>query len=285
VDLELGGRTVVITGGSGGIGHGLVIGFAREGANVVSASRDVATGEKLAARAREQHCPGEVLAVATDVTDTASVAAMLDRAHERFGAVDVLVNNAGGVARHCAFEDLDEQTRRWELALNVDGVVNCTLAVAADMLSRGKGSVVNISSNSSLLGEAAHNIVHYGAAKGFVNSFTKSLAWEWGPQGCARQHHRPRLDRPASQRRDRGRQLLEPARFRGHARRHAGGARGRLAAQHEPSAHQAARSPGGHRQSRDVPGLGRGGLHHGTTDLGERRRLHAVTAPIQGNRR
>jgi NAD(P)-dependent dehydrogenase (short-subunit alcohol dehydrogenase family) len=183
VDLELGGRTVVITGGSGGIGHGLVIGFAREGANVVSASRDVATGEKLAARAREQHCPGEVLAVATDVTDTASVAAMLDRAHERFGAVDVLVNNAGGVARHCAFEDLDEQTRRWELALNVDGVVNCTLAVAADMLSRGKGSVVNISSNSSLLGEAAHNIVHYGAAKGFVNSFTKSLAWEWGPKG------------------------------------------------------------------------------------------------------
>ena len=183
MDLELGGRTVVITGGSGGIGHGLVIGFAREGANVVSASRDVATGEKLAARAREQHCQGEVLAVATDVTDTASVAAMLDRAHERFGAVDVLVNNAGGVARHCAFEDLDEQTRRWELALNVDGVVNCTLAVAADMLSRGKGSVVNISSNSSLLGEAAHNIVHYGAAKGFVNSFTKSLAWEWGPKG------------------------------------------------------------------------------------------------------
>lgn len=183
MDLGLGGRTVIITGGSGGIGHGLVIGFAREGANVVSASRDVATGEKLAARARERRCAGEVLAVATDVTDTASVTAMLAQARARFGPVDVLVNNAGGVARHCAFEELDDATRRWELALNVDGVVNCTLAVAPDMLSQGAGSVINISSNSSLLGEAAHNIVHYGAAKGFVNSFTKSLAWEWGPKG------------------------------------------------------------------------------------------------------
>jgi NAD(P)-dependent dehydrogenase (short-subunit alcohol dehydrogenase family) len=183
MDLGLGGRTVVITGGSGGIGHGLVIGFAREGANVVSASRDVATGEKLAARAREQRCAGEVLALATDITDAASVAGMLAQARARYGPVDVLVNNAGGVARHCAFEELDDATRRWELALNVDGVVNCTLAVAPDMLSRGAGSVINISSNSSLLGEAAHNIVHYGAAKGFVNSFTKSLAWEWGPKG------------------------------------------------------------------------------------------------------
>jgi NAD(P)-dependent dehydrogenase (short-subunit alcohol dehydrogenase family) len=183
MDLGLGGRTVIITGGSGGIGHGLVIAFAREGANVVSASRDVATGEKLAARAREQRCAGEVLPVATDVTDTTSVAAMLAQTRTRFGPVDVLINNAGGVARNCAFEELDDATRRWELALNVDGVVNCTLAAAPDMLSRGGGSVINISSNSSLLGEAAHNIVHYGAAKGFVNSLTKSLAWEWGPKG------------------------------------------------------------------------------------------------------
>jgi len=102
VDLGLEGRTVIITGGSGGIGHGLVIGFAREGANVVSASRDVAPGAKLAARAREQGCPGTVLPVATDVTDPSSVTAMLARAHEHFGPVDVLVNNAGGVARHCA---------------------------------------------------------------------------------------------------------------------------------------------------------------------------------------
>lgn len=183
MDLGLTGRTVVVTGGSGGIGHGLVVEFAREGANVVSASRDAATGEKLAQRAREQGCSGGVLPVATDVTSRASVAAMIARAHERFGPVDVLVNNAGGVKRNCAFEDLDEESRRWEIALNIDGVVNCTLAAAADMLARGKGSVVNISSNSSLLGEAAQQVVHYGSTKGFVNSFSKALAYEWGPKG------------------------------------------------------------------------------------------------------
>jgi NAD(P)-dependent dehydrogenase (short-subunit alcohol dehydrogenase family) len=51
------------------------------------------------------------------------------------------------------------------------------------MLSRGKGAIINISSNSGLLGEAAQQVVHYGAAKGFVNSFSKALAYEWGPKG------------------------------------------------------------------------------------------------------
>jgi NAD(P)-dependent dehydrogenase (short-subunit alcohol dehydrogenase family) len=183
MDLGLRNKTVIITGGSGGIGQGLVVEFAREGANVVSASRDVVMGEKLAHQAREQGCPGTVMPISTDVTSRASVDAMVKQARERFGPVDVLVNNAGGVKRNCAFEDLDEETRRWELALNIDGVVNCTLAVSKDMLSRGQGSVVNISSNSSLLGEAAQQVVHYGSTKGFVNSFSKTLAYEWGPRG------------------------------------------------------------------------------------------------------
>jgi NAD(P)-dependent dehydrogenase (short-subunit alcohol dehydrogenase family) len=183
VDLGLNGKVVVVTGGSGGIGQGLLLAFAREGANVISASRDEATGRRIARLAEEQHLAGAIIPVATDVTSRASVNAMLAVAHERFGPVDVLVNNAGGVWRQTAFEDLDDETRRWELALNIDGVVNTTLAVAPDLLSRGKSSVINISSNSSLLGEAALSVVHYGSTKGFVNSFTKTLAWEWGPKG------------------------------------------------------------------------------------------------------
>jgi len=183
MDLGLTGKTVIVTGGSGAIGQGLVLEFAREGANVVSASRDMQAGATLVARAREQRCAGTVLPVATDVTDRASVAAMVAQARAHFGPVDVLVNNAGGVKRNCAFEDLDDEARRWELALNIDGVVNCTLAVSADMLGRARGSVINISSNSSLLGEAAQQVVHYGATKGFVNSLSKSLAYEWGPRG------------------------------------------------------------------------------------------------------
>jgi NAD(P)-dependent dehydrogenase (short-subunit alcohol dehydrogenase family) len=183
MDLELQGKTAIITGGSGGIGRGLVLEFAREGVNVISASRDLATGEQLAAQARDESLPGRVMAVATDVTDRASVDEAVARAHEAFGPVDILVNNAGGVAHPSEFEALDAEARRWEIALNVDGVVNCCQAVARDMLSRGSGSIINISSNSSLLGEAAASIVHYGGVKGFVNSFSKGLAWEWADKG------------------------------------------------------------------------------------------------------
>ena len=183
MDLGLSGKTAIITGGSGGIGRGLVLEFAREGCNVVSASRDEATGRKLAEEARQMGLAGRVLAVKTDVTRRDSVDAMVAAARREFGPVDILVNNAGGVAHPSEFEKFDEEGRRWEIALNIDGVVNCCQAVAEDMLGRGHGSIVNISSNSSLLGEAAANIVHYGGVKGFVNSFSKALAWEWAKKG------------------------------------------------------------------------------------------------------
>ena len=183
MDLGLNGKTVVVTGGSGGIGRGLVLEFAREGCNVISASRDEEIGRKLVEEARRQEVTGSILPVKTDVTNRASVDAMVAIANGRFGPVDVLVNNAGGVHHPAPFEEFDTEGRRWEIALNIDGVVNCTQAVAKDMLSRGKGSIVNISSNSSLLGEAASHVVHYGATKGFVNSFTKGLAWEWAKKG------------------------------------------------------------------------------------------------------
>ncbi len=183
MELGLAGKVAVITGGSGGIGRGLVLEFAREGINVISASRDVETGKKLTEEALRQRLSGRVLPIGTDVGDRASVDAMVVQCNEEFGPVDILVNNAGGVARLAAFEELDEEARRWEVSLNIDGVVNCCQAVANDMLGRGKGAVINISSNSSLLGEAAMNVVHYGGMKGFVNSFSKSLAFEWAKRG------------------------------------------------------------------------------------------------------
>jgi NAD(P)-dependent dehydrogenase (short-subunit alcohol dehydrogenase family) len=183
MDLGLAGKTAIITGGSGGIGRGLVLEFAREGCNVISASRDDETGRRIAEDALAMGLPGRVLPVKTDVTKRDSVDAMVATARREFGPVDVLVNNAGGVAHPSEFEKFDEESRRWEIALNIDGVVNCCQAVADDMLGRKHGSIINISSNSSLLGEAAANIVHYGGVKGFVNSFSKALAWEWAKKG------------------------------------------------------------------------------------------------------
>jgi NAD(P)-dependent dehydrogenase (short-subunit alcohol dehydrogenase family) len=183
MDLGLAGKTVIVTGGSGGIGRGLLMEFAREGCNVINASRDMTIGKQIEENAKTEGLKGAILSVKTDVTDRKSVDAMVAVAHEKFGLVDVLVNNAGGVANQGPFEDLSQETRDWERALNVDGVIHCTQAVAHDMLSRSTGSVINISSNSGLLGEASQQIVHYGAVKGFVNSFSKSLAYEWGPRG------------------------------------------------------------------------------------------------------
>ena len=180
MDLELAGRTVLVTGASGGIGRGLVQVFTAEGANVVLASRDEAKSREVAASSAG---PGDTLVVRSDVTDHESVAALLARTKERFGPVDVLVNNAGGVAHPRPLTEKPIEEMRWEIDLNVWGVLHCTLAAGRDMLERGNGAIVNITSNSALTGEAGNFVANYAGTKGYVMSFSKALAYEWGPRG------------------------------------------------------------------------------------------------------
>jgi NAD(P)-dependent dehydrogenase (short-subunit alcohol dehydrogenase family) len=183
VELGLKGKTAVVTGGSGVIGQGLVLEFAREGVNVVSASRDMVKGAELMKRGEELDLPGKILAVATDVTNRASIDQMMTRCHEAFGPVDILVNNAGGAHHPTPFEELDDATFKWDLALNAEAVVYCCQAAGRDMLARNSGAIVNISSNGALLSEAANNLVSYGSSKGYVNVLTKALAGEWAKRG------------------------------------------------------------------------------------------------------
>jgi len=180
MDLGLGGKTAVITGASGGIGRGLVHEFVAEGVNVVLASRDEAQCKDVAASSPG---PGGTLVVATDVTDRASVEALAERAQAEFGPVEVLVNNAGGVAYPRPFLEKPQEELEWELDLNIWGVVNCTRVFGGAMVERGKGSIVNITSNSALVGEAGVQVAHYGGTKGYVMSFSKALATEWGATG------------------------------------------------------------------------------------------------------
>jgi NAD(P)-dependent dehydrogenase (short-subunit alcohol dehydrogenase family) len=181
MDLGLAGKTVVVTGGSGGIGRGLVLEFAREGANVVIATRDATKGQEVAdACAR---LAGRAALVPTDVTQKASVEAMTAEAERRFGPIDVLVNNAGGVAYPRSFLDKPLDEAEWEVALNVWGVFHCTRVVGAGMVARKRGAIVNITSNSALVPAAGNLVATYAGAKGFVMSFSKALAYEWGSLG------------------------------------------------------------------------------------------------------
>ena len=181
MELGLAGRSVIVTGGSGGIGRGLVLAFAEEGANVALASRDAAQSQQVADAAKD--LTGAVAVIPTDVTDPAAVHALVAEAEARFGAIDVLVNNAGGVAYPRPTLEKPQAELDWELDLNVWGVVHMTRAVGASMVARGCGSIVNITSNSALAGEAAQLVAHYGGTKGYVMSFSKALAYEWGPRG------------------------------------------------------------------------------------------------------
>ncbi|MEE3329677.1 MAG: SDR family NAD(P)-dependent oxidoreductase [Myxococcota bacterium] len=181
MDLGLTGKTVIVTGASGGIGRGLVQAFADESCNVVLASRDEAKCEEVAATCENR--PGKTRVVQTDVTDTNSVSALLAKTEQAFGAVDVLVNNAGGVAYPRVWEEKPADEIQWEIDLNVLGVVNCTNAIGATMIERGAGSIVNITSNSALEPSAGNMVANYAGTKGYVMSMSKALAYEWGPKG------------------------------------------------------------------------------------------------------
>jgi len=181
MDLGLAGKSVVVTGGSGGIGRGLVLEFAREGANVAIATRDAKKGQEVA-----EACAGlagKASLVRTDVTDKASVEAMAAETERRFGPIDVLVNNAGGVAYPRGFLDKPQDEAEWEVNLNVWGVFHCTRVVGARMVARKRGSIVNITSNSALVPAAGNMVATYAGTKGFVMSFSKAVAFEWGPLG------------------------------------------------------------------------------------------------------
>jgi NAD(P)-dependent dehydrogenase (short-subunit alcohol dehydrogenase family) len=167
------GRSVIVTGAANGIGRRYAEAFAAEGASV-----PVADVEGDAARVAAADVPGSV-AVAVDVADEAAVAAMVATAVERFGGVDVLVNNAGlhmGRYNLTSTLELDEWRRLFDV--NVFGAVLCARHCHAAMKARGGGVILNQSSNSSYLGVGAYSI-----SKLALNGLTLSLAQELAPDG------------------------------------------------------------------------------------------------------
>jgi NAD(P)-dependent dehydrogenase (short-subunit alcohol dehydrogenase family) len=173
VDLGLKDRVAVVTGAGKGIGLAVTETFAAEGAKVVAASRDV---QALAGRAG-------VLPVAAELTDPAAPAAVVRRALEEHGRIDVLVNNVGGVRlRLDGFPAVDDDAFRWALELNFFTTLRMTRAAIVAMVERGHGAIVNIASVNAFF-QPDGATVDYGAAKAAVVNLTTSLAQEFGPAG------------------------------------------------------------------------------------------------------
>jgi meso-butanediol dehydrogenase/(S,S)-butanediol dehydrogenase/diacetyl reductase len=171
------GKTVVVTGASRGIGAGVALRFAREGANIVLS--DVASHvEETARQARE--LGAKAVAVLCDVSKKAEVEALFARAVQEFGRIDVSVQNAG-VMHISHLEELSEADWNKVLAVNTTGVFLCCQAAAKYMVKQGSGRLINTAS-----GQARQGFIytpHYAASKFGVIGITQSLAKELAPHG------------------------------------------------------------------------------------------------------
>jgi NAD(P)-dependent dehydrogenase (short-subunit alcohol dehydrogenase family) len=171
-----GGKTVVVTGAGQGIGRAVAFAFARAGAAVVLADIDRDAGRDAGAELQEEGAAA--LFCACDVAEPAAVEAMVAAAQERFGGIDVLINNAGIGGGGILTGDLGA----WErvLRVNLTGAYLCARAVAPSMAARGGGAIVNIASTRALMSEADGE--PYAASKGGLLALTHALA-----VSCARQ--------------------------------------------------------------------------------------------------
>ena len=171
-------QTVLITGGGTGLGLDTAHRFAGMGAKIVIASRDEDHLRPAEAALREKGA--DVLSVVTDVRRPASVRRMLAAAIDRFGAIDVLVNNAAGNFL-CPTKDLSPGGWKVVIDIALNGVFYCTKEVGTHMIDRGSGRIVNIVAAYAWTG--GPGTAHSAAAKAGVVALTRTLAVEWAPYG------------------------------------------------------------------------------------------------------
>ena len=169
------GKTVLVTGASSGIGAATARRFSEEGANVVL----VARSEDKLKQVTTNLEAARTLVHVTDVGDEAAVEAMVKAALERFGQLDVLVNNAGTAVSGDITEIATKDYRR-VMATDVDGVFFACRA-SLPYLVKTKGSIINTSSVSGLGGDWGMSV--YNLAKGAVSNLTRALAMDYGPKG------------------------------------------------------------------------------------------------------
>jgi NAD(P)-dependent dehydrogenase (short-subunit alcohol dehydrogenase family) len=190
--FDLTDKTAVVTGGGSGLGRDMALALAGAGANLVVPDVNGALAEESAAQIRA--VGREALAMESDVADPASVELCFKATRERFGGVDILINNAG-IAVIGASEDATLADWQRVFDVNVTGMFHCCQLAGRLMLEQGHGKIVNIASIYGMVGTDARHYVHrtpvthqgvaYNASKGAVISMTRSLAVEWAPRGVS----------------------------------------------------------------------------------------------------
>jgi NAD(P)-dependent dehydrogenase (short-subunit alcohol dehydrogenase family) len=180
MDLKLTDKIALITGPAKGMGAAITLAFAREGCDLVLAGRDIKAIELVAEQARA--LGRRVMVASCDLTDTARCQAVADEAVATFGAVDVLVNVAGGAG---PMGKTGWETSRAEfdeiVTLNMVGCFNTMRAVLPGMIARGEGRIVNVGGTFGMRGRAGR--MAYSASKWGLRGITKSMALEAGPHG------------------------------------------------------------------------------------------------------
>ena len=181
---RLDGRVVVVTGGGHGIGKAYCRGAAAEGARIVVAEIDRDAAQQTA-EAIEREYGAESLAVPSDVADEASAREMAAKTLERFGRIDVLVNNAAVFATipisRVPIEEITVEEWDRVMAVNLRGIFLTCKAVLPAMKRQGSGKIINISSGTAFNGSPTR--IHYVTSKAGVIGFTRTLAREVGPHG------------------------------------------------------------------------------------------------------
>ncbi len=167
-------KTVLITGGSRGIGRSASLLFAKNGYDVIICyQKDKASAEKTAKEANG-------IAICADVSDSNAIEKMFDIIKEKYGKIDVVINNAG-ISQQKLFTDITEAEWDRMFDINIKGMFNICKQAVPMMIHEKQGRIINVSSIWGMVGASCE--VHYSASKAAVEGFTKALAKELGPSG------------------------------------------------------------------------------------------------------
>jgi NAD(P)-dependent dehydrogenase (short-subunit alcohol dehydrogenase family) len=178
MDFDLTGKVALVTGGSRGLGKEMVRAFAAHGADVVIASRKLATCEELAAEI-EATTGRRALPVAAHVGRWADCDALVDTAYAHFGKVDVLVNNAGMSPLYPHVSAVDEALYDKVLDVNLKGPFRLMANIGTRMAEGDGGSIINVSSIAAI--RPTPDVIPYSAAKAGLNAMTEGFARAFGP--------------------------------------------------------------------------------------------------------